>query len=132
MVCEFEKEPGTTIRFWRAVDVKPSVVLDEIAAVSRSYIRARSLLVQWASDPLRQRLVERGVTVRARAWTNETKEEAVMVTRQLFHQGLRPFRTIPRSSPELVTLEQRQLPSGRSRYAAPRAPKTITPPRCWR
>jgi len=110
------------VRGWRGSTASPvnhRAVLDEIAAVARAHNNASVILDQWASEPIRQGLVERGLTVRLRAWTNEGKEEAITVTRQLLHQSLLELPDHAALISELLTLEQRPLPSGRTRYAAP-------------
>jgi hypothetical protein len=95
--------------------------LDEVALTAGEYGRAPVILDQWADEVIAQQLESRGCHVVRRPWTNETKAEAVSVLRQLLHTSR---LTIPRHGPliaELVSYEQRLLPSGRVHYAAPPA-----------
>lgn len=110
------------VRTWAGAPASPvnhAAVMDEIAALSRELGGAPVVLDQWAGEVLAQQMQSRGCHVVRRAWTNENKVESVTVTRQLLHQQrLR----LPRHSvliSELVQLEQRLLPSGRVRIAAP-------------
>lgn len=110
------------VRGWRgskAAPINHRSVLDEVAAIAKVHNDGTCLIDQWASEPIRQGLAERGVTVRPRAWTNESKEEAVMVLRQVLHQSRLSIPDHRGLISELAVLEQRLLPSGRTRYAAP-------------
>jgi len=60
--------------------------MDEIATVANRH-RLVVVIDQWASEPLRQGMSERGRTVRPFAGTNESKDEAVTVARRLLHEG---------------------------------------------
>jgi hypothetical protein len=110
-----------SVRGWTGTAANPAshrAILDEVADLARRH-HAPIVVDQWASEPTRQALVERGCTVRPFAWTNESKEEAVTIARRLLYEdrlAILKHRTL---ISELVTLERTQLPSGRSRYAAP-------------
>jgi hypothetical protein len=99
--------------------VNHRLVLDEVAAISKAYNHARVVLDQYASEPVAQGLVERGVPAIRRPWTNELKEEAVSELRQLFYGGNVELPRHPVLLAELIQLEQKPLPSGRIRIAAP-------------
>ena len=109
------------VRGWRggaSAPVSHAAILDEVAATAKS-MEAPVLLDQWASEPIAQGLEARGCRVIRRAWTNESKAEAVAVLRQLLHASK---LSIPRHAAlvgELVSYEQRLLPSGKARYSAP-------------
>lgn len=107
---------------WRGAPASPinhRLVYDSIAALARELHGATVIVDQWAGEVVRQALVERGCTVVARPWSNESKAEAVSVLRELLHGGL---ISIPDHGPlvsELVQYEERRLPSGRPHFAAP-------------
>ena len=110
------------VRSWRGAPASPvnhAALFDEVAALSRELAGAPVLLDQYASEVTAQQLEARGCRVLRRAWSNESKEVAVTVTRQLLTaQRLR----IPRHAAliaELVQYEGRRLASGRIRYSAP-------------
>ncbi len=109
------------VRGWKGSPNNPvshSGILDEVAALARQH-KAVVIIDQWAGEPLRQGLTERGCTVRAFAWSNESKAEAVATTRRLLYEDRLLIPKHQQLITELVSLEQTQLPSGRSRYAAP-------------
>lgn len=120
------REAGRTIvdrvRGWkgtRANPVQVDPVLDEIAAMSVAYGYAAVLIDQYAAQPIRQALRSRGIRVIERPWTNESKVDATAaVRRALYAKALE----IPRHHElvaELASIEQRYMPSGRPRIAAP-------------
>lgn len=94
-------------------------VLDEVAQLATIYNRASVLLDQYAAEPIAQGLAERGVSPIRKPWRNELKVDAVTVLRQLFYAGNISLPRHPSLIAELVQLEQRPLPSGRARIAAP-------------
>ena len=106
---------------WRGSKSQPlkhAGVLDEVAAIARRY-NAWVALDQYAAEPVAQGLAERGISPIRKPWRNELKTDAVTLLRQMFY-GHRV--ELPPHSPlvaELLTLEQRLLPSGRPRYEAP-------------
>jgi hypothetical protein len=52
-------------------------------------------------------------------WTNESKAEAVATLRRFLYQGRLELPRHPELASQLVSLEQRPLPSGWLRIAAP-------------
>jgi hypothetical protein len=110
------------IEAWRGSRAKPvqmDAALDAVAALAVGYNGAPVLTDQYAAEPIRQGLVRRGVEVTARPWTNELKVDAVGAVRQVLYAGRLALPDHRRLVEELVTLEQRPLPSGRPRIAAP-------------
>jgi hypothetical protein len=110
------------IRGWRGskgMPVQVDPTLDEIAALSRLYNTAPVLIDQYAAEPIRQALRKRGVTVRERPWTNESKVDAVAATRRNLQGGMLALLDQADLIRELISLEQHPLPSGRPRIAAP-------------
>lgn len=106
---------------WQGSKSRPldhRTVLDEVAAIALAY-RARVLLDQYAAEPIAQGLGERGVGALRKPWRNELKVDAVTALRQLLYQGRLELPSHPELVSELVSLEQRPLPSGRPRIAAP-------------
>jgi hypothetical protein len=93
--------------------------LDEVALLSQAYGGAPAITDQGSAQPILQGLRQRGVFVEEQPWTNERKVDAVAAVRRALYGGR---LSIPRHRElitELVTLEQRPLPSGRPRIAAP-------------
>lgn len=110
------------IRGWtgtRGQPVQVEATLDEVALLSQAYHNAPVITDQSAAAIIKQRLRARGVTVIERAWTNEGKVDALAALRRVLYAGQ---LEIPRHRDlvaELVGLEQRAMPSGRPRIAAP-------------
>jgi hypothetical protein len=110
------------VQGWRGTRGSPVQVdstLDELALLASAYNRARVLTDQYAAQPIRQGLASRGLNVSEKPWTNETKVDAVAAVRRCLYGSrleIPPHRELVS---ELVTLEQRPMPSGRPRIAAP-------------
>ena len=107
---------------WRGTPAHPVLLgptLDAVAELSRVYHHAPVVIDQYAAEPIRQGLAERGLAVLPRPWTNESKVEAVTALRQALYASLCELPAHRELVTELVTLEQRQLSSGRTRIAAP-------------
>lgn len=106
---------------WRGTKAQPikhAQTLDEVAGIARRY-NATVALDQYAAEPIAQGLSERGIFPIRKPWRNELKVDAVTLLRQMFYERR---IELPQHSPlvaELLTLEQRLLPSGRPRYEAP-------------
>jgi hypothetical protein len=94
-------------------------VLDEVAAIARAYGSAPVLLDQYAAEPIAEGLTERGINPVRRPWRNELKLAAVTMTRQALYADELELPRHPELVAELVSLEQRPLPSGKPRIAAP-------------
>jgi hypothetical protein len=110
------------IEAWRGSRAKPVQIdqtLDEVAALAGGYNRAAIVTDQYSAEPIRQGLVKRGLEVRAKPWTNELKSDAVGAVRQCLYSGRLEIPEHRGLIEELVTLEQRPLPSGRPHIAAP-------------
>ena len=74
---------------------------------------------QYCAQPIRQGLSQRSLTVTARPWTNESKASAATAVRRVLYADRLSIPGHPELVSELVSLEQRPLPSGRVRIAAP-------------
>jgi hypothetical protein len=109
------------VRGWHGSRKTPVAIdptLDEITAISEAYGRAAVVIDQFAAEAIRQGLADRGVTVLARPWSNETKIDAVAAVRRCLYAGALELPDHPTLLAELVGLEQHLLPSGRPRIAA--------------
>jgi hypothetical protein len=101
-----------------SVPVRIDATLDQIADLARAYGGAPVVTDQYAAEPIRQGLAARGVIVRAKDWTNQTKVDAVAAVRRCLYAGhleLPPHATLVT---ELIGLEQRLLPSARPSFRA--------------
>jgi hypothetical protein len=121
------REPGDSVVIdrvtgWRGSKANPVRIdptLDAVAALAAAFNGASVVIDQYSAEPIKQGLRVRGVTVRERPWTNESKVDAVAAVRRVLYAG---HLEIPRHRQlveELVTLEQRPTPGGRPRFAAP-------------
>ena len=107
---------------WRGTSARPVALgptLDQVAELGRAYHGAAVLIDQYAAEPIRQGLVERGLAVLPRPWTNESKTEAATAVRQALYADRLELPDHRDLVAELITLEQQPLSSGRSRIAAP-------------
>lgn len=93
--------------------------LDAVAMLAHRYNRASVIADQYSAQPILQGLAKRGVRVGERAWTNDTKADAVVTTRRLLQGGTLELLDHPGLVSELLSLEQRPLPSGRPKIGAP-------------
>lgn len=111
------------VRRWqgrRGAPIDHRGVLDDIAGLYRAYGVVAAASDQWAFEPIRASLAERGVRITPAAWTSETKSEAVQLLRQRLHAGTIALPSEPpRLISELAALEVRLTPGGKEHIAAP-------------
>jgi len=120
------REPGGRVLVdlvtgWRGTSTQPvaiEVTLDSVADLARAYNGAPVVIDQFAAEPIRQGLASRGLAVVARPWTNDSKVDAVAAVRKILYAGKLELPAHHDLLTELLTLEQRLLPSGRPRIAA--------------
>jgi hypothetical protein len=93
-------------------------VLDEIAATAKEFGIDTIISDQYASIPLADALLRRGVTMKAQALTNELKSDLFTSLKRLLN--LERIELPDRSdlTAELLALELRPTPSGKPRIAA--------------
>jgi hypothetical protein len=93
-------------------------VLDEIAALAHEFGIDTIISDQYASIPLADALLRRGVTMKAQALTNELKSDLFTSLKRLIN--LERIELPDRSdlTAELLALELRPTPSGKPRIAA--------------
>lgn len=103
----------------RSAPLLVDVALDEVADLARAYNDASVVLDQFASAPLTQALRARGISVRERIWSAESKVAAATSARRVLNAARLSLPPHAALVAELMTLEQRPLPSGRIRIAAP-------------
>jgi hypothetical protein len=106
---------------WRGTSTQPVAIeltLDAVADLARAYNGAPVVIDQFAAEPIRQGLASRGLSVVARPWTNDSKVDAVAAVRKILYAGQLELPAHHDLITELLTLEQRLLPSGRPRIAA--------------
>lgn len=112
------------VRLWQGTRGSPidfRYVLDDIAALHRAYGVVAAASDQWAFEPIRASLAERGVRITPAAWTAEKKIEAVQLLRQRLHAGSIALPSEPpRLIAELAALEVNPTAAGKEQIAAPR------------
>lgn len=111
------------IRAWqgsRSNPVRQDITLDEIAAMANAYNGAPVRIDQYAAEPIRQGLADRGVHVAAVPWTNESKVDAVAAARRVMYASRLDGPEFGPLITELISLEQKPTPGGRPRIAAAR------------
>jgi hypothetical protein len=119
--AEDERVVIDAVRGWhgtRGAPVRIDPTLDQIAELARAYGGAPVVTDQYAAEPIRQGLAARGVSVRAKAWTSETKIDAVAALRGRLAVGTLELPPNSILVNELIGFEQRLLPSARPRFAA--------------
>lgn len=102
----------------KAHPVMVDQVLDEVADLSLAYGHASVICDQFAAQPVVQGLRARGVSIRERPWTAESKVAAATSTRRALHAQRLSLPAHEALIAELQTLEQRPLPSGRTHIEA--------------
>jgi hypothetical protein len=103
----------------KAAPVSIDTTLDAIRDLAAEYNRARCLIDQFAAEPIRQELARRGVRVEEKPWTNASKVDALAAVRRCLYAGRLELPRHRELIAELCGLEQRPLPSGAPRIAAP-------------
>ncbi len=112
------------ITSWRGSKSNPVQIdrtLDAVADLAAGYNAARVVIDQHAAEPIRQGLVKRGVHTLEAPWSNESKVSALAALRRSLYAGRLELPDHHELIAELLALEQRPLPSGRPRIAAPRS-----------
>jgi hypothetical protein len=108
------------VRTWkgtRAAPVDHEAALDDVAVLARQY-RAVVTTDQFCSEPVRQGLAKRGVTVDYQPWTNDSKRQAFASLKSAVNVGELDLLDHDQLRLELVSLETRSTPGGRPRIAA--------------
>jgi hypothetical protein len=110
------------VRGWRGSRAQPVLIeptLDEIAGLATIYNRSSVITDQGTAQPILQGLRRRGISVREQPWTADSKVEAASAVRQALYAGNLELPYHRELVAELLSLEQRPLPSGKPRIAAP-------------
>lgn len=110
------------VKAWQGSNRQPLPVeqtIGEVTELLGQYGRAPVAIDQFAAEPIAQAFARRGVGVLRRPWSNDSKLDALAALREELFGGRVELPTHQGLVGELITLEQRALPSGRPRIAAP-------------
>ncbi|HEX4335770.1 MAG TPA: hypothetical protein VH062_07635 [Polyangiaceae bacterium] len=97
-------------------DVNMTTIVDEIARVARQIGATTIFADQREEASLRAMFGERELAFRSFAWTETSKDTAVMTLRRLMRERRVAIRVHPQMRRELLGLKARLMPSGRTKY----------------
>jgi len=95
-------------------------VLDQIAAIAKSYRITQVVSDQYAVVPIADGLRRRGIQVGAQPLHNELKADIFGTLKRAINLGRLELLDHPALAAELVSLEVRPSPAGKPRISAPR------------